>query len=110
MAVSPSSVLEDDANNLTYTFTRTGGDMTQPLTINYVTAGTATEGTDFTGTDTSVVILANQSEATVVVDPTADTDDEPDETVVLTISENLSVHIVSPTSPPMGGSGKGNTS
>ena len=48
VSVSPSSVLEDGAGNLTYTFTRTGG-TAAPLTVQYLSVGTATAGVDFTG-------------------------------------------------------------
>ena len=85
VAVSPSNVDEDGSDNLVYTFTRTGGDQTQTLTVDYAVSGTAMVD-DFTGAGTSVTIPANQAFATVTVDPTADTDVEPDETVVLTIA------------------------
>ncbi len=96
VAVSPSSVTEDGATNLVYTFTRTGA-TTSALTVNYTTAGTATAGTDFTGTSNSVVIPAGATSATVTVNPTTDTTVEPDETVVLTISPNATVYSVSTT-------------
>ena len=42
VAVSPSSVAEDGATNLTYTFTRTGS-TTNPLTVNFSVGGSASE-------------------------------------------------------------------
>ena len=92
VAVNPASVNEDGTENLTYTFTRTGA-TTDALTVNYTVGGTA-QADDFSGTGTSVVIPAGAASATVVVDPTADTTDEVDETVVLTISPNASVYTV----------------
>jgi hypothetical protein len=103
MAVSPSSVLEDGATNLVYTFTRNG--MTAgPLTVNFSVAGTATFGTDyaqsgaasFNSTSGAVTFAAGSSTATVIVDPTADSSVEPDETVVLTVAAGAGYNIVSP--------------
>ena len=47
--VSPSSVLEDGATNMVYTFTRTGV-TTGPLTVNFSVGGTATFTSDYTQT------------------------------------------------------------
>src|SRR6185312_3402738 len=49
VAVSPSSVEEDGAPNLVYTFTRNGV-TTGPLTVNFSVGGTATFNTDYTQT------------------------------------------------------------
>ena len=48
LAVSPTSVNEDGTTNLVYTFTRTGGDITNTLTVNYWVYGEATFGIDYT--------------------------------------------------------------
>jgi serralysin len=80
VAVSPSSVEEDGAPNLVYTFTRNGV-TTGPLTVNFSVGGTATFNTDytqtgaatFTATDGTVTFAAGSSTATVTVDPTTDT-------------------------------------
>ncbi|TRV05183.1 MAG: hypothetical protein EWV73_01085 [Microcystis wesenbergii Mw_QC_B_20070930_S4D] len=87
LAVSPSSVTEDGTANLVYTFTRSGV-TTNALTVNYTLAGTATLNTDYTrtGTTNTVTFAANSSTATVIVDPTADTTVESDETVILTLA------------------------
>ena len=89
LSVSPNKVLEDGAANLVYTFTRTGS-LTDPLTVSYGVGGTATLGTDYSGiaatpASKSVTIAAGSATATVTVDPTADTEVEPDETVALTL-------------------------
>ncbi len=97
VAVSPSSVVENGTPNLVYTFTRTGGSNASALTVNYSVSGTATAGTDYTGTSTSVVFAAGAATATVTVDPTADTLTEGNETVVLTITPNSGVYVVSST-------------
>nr|WP_247650145.1 Calx-beta domain-containing protein [Cylindrospermopsis raciborskii] len=85
LAVSPSSVTEDDTGNLIYTFTRTGV-ISNALTVNYTVGGTATNGTDYSNIGTSVTFAANSATATVTVDPTADTTVESDETVSLTLA------------------------
>jgi len=72
LAVSPSSVTEDGTANLVYTFTRSGS-TTNPLTVNYSVAGTATNGTDYASIPTGVIFAANSATVTVIVDPTADT-------------------------------------
>ncbi|AKE62785.1 Alkaline phosphatase [Microcystis aeruginosa NIES-2549] len=87
LAVAPASVTEDGTANLIYTFTRSGV-TTNPLTVNYTLGGTATLNTDYTrtGTTNTVTFAAGLSTATVIVDPTADTTVESDETVALTLA------------------------
>ena len=55
MAVAPSSVDEDGATNLVYTFTRTG-DTTGALTVNFTIGGTATFNTDYTQTGAATFV------------------------------------------------------
>jgi len=85
LAVAPTSVTEDGTPNLVYTFTRTGA-TTNPLTVNYTIAGTATNGTDYATIGTSVTFAANSATAIVTVNPTADTTIENNETVALTLA------------------------
>jgi hypothetical protein len=61
------------------------------LSVNYTVGGTATLGTDYTGisatgTTKTVTFAAGSATATVVVNPTADTTVEANETVVLTLA------------------------
>ena len=73
IAVAPSSVLEDGTANLVYTVTLDHASAFD-TTINYSVGGTATEGSDYTGTAVhSITILAGQLTGTITVDPTADT-------------------------------------
>jgi len=97
LAVSPASVTEDGTANLIYTFTRTGV-TTNALTVNYTLGGTATLNTDYTrtGTTNTVTFAANSSTATVIVDPTADTTVEPDETVILTLAAGTGYTVGTP--------------
>ncbi|CCI09541.1 hypothetical protein MICAD_660001 [Microcystis aeruginosa PCC 7941] len=95
LAVSPSSVTEDGTANMVYTFTRSGV-TTNPLTVNYTIGGTATNGTDYTSIPTSVTFVANSATATVIVDPTADTTVESDETVALTLATGTGYTVGTP--------------
>ncbi|MCA2753948.1 MAG: M10 family metallopeptidase C-terminal domain-containing protein, partial [Microcystis sp. M137S2] len=97
LAVSPSSVTEDGTTNLGYTFTRSGV-TTNALTVNYTLGGTATLNTDYTrtGTTNTVTFAAGSSTATVIVDPTADTTVEPNETVILTVAAGTGYTVGTP--------------
>jgi hypothetical protein len=79
---------EQGPTNGVFTFTRVGGDQTQPLTINYAVAGSATNTTDYGNLNGTVTILANQPTVTLNVVPVDDVAPEPTETVVLTISDS----------------------
>ncbi|MBD2601896.1 Calx-beta domain-containing protein, partial [Microcystis viridis] len=100
LAVSPASVTEDGTTNLVYTFTRTGV-TTNPLTVNYSIGGTATNGTDYAALPSSIAFAAGLSTATVIVDPTADTTVEPNETVILTLASGTG-YTVGTTTPVTG--------
>ncbi|NCS50262.1 MAG: calx-beta domain protein [Microcystis aeruginosa BK11-02] len=97
LAVSPSSVTEDGTTNLVYTFTRSGV-TTNALTVNYTVGGTATLNTDYTrtGTTNTVTFAAGSSTATVIVDPTADTTVESNETVALTLATGTGYTVGTP--------------
>jgi hypothetical protein len=90
LAISPDSVREDGTANLIYTFARTGP-TTSALMVNYTMGGTSTLGTDYTGiaatpVTKTVSFAAGAAFATVTVDPTADVEIEPDETVAITLA------------------------
>ncbi len=100
--VSPASVTEDGATNLIYTFSRTA-DTSAPLTVNYTVAGSATPGGDYSGlaatpATKSITFAAGSATATLTVDPTADTDVEPDETVELSLvaGTNYTISSIAP--------------
>ncbi len=100
LALAAPSVLEDGANNLVYTFSRTGN-TTSALTVNYLVAGTATFGTDYTsiGANTSsatagkINFAAGSSTAILQIDPTADTIKESNETIALTLAADANYTI-----------------
>ena len=85
LAVAPASVLEDGTDNLVYTFTRTGS-TTNALTINYTIGGTATNGTDYASITDSIIFGIGSSTVTRIINPTADTTVEANETVILTLA------------------------
>ena len=86
VVVTPTEVFEDGADDLLYTFTRTG-DTSAALSVNFDTTGSATSGNDYAASETGTVMFsAGSGTATVMVDPTPDTIVEPDETVVLTVT------------------------
>jgi Ca2+-binding RTX toxin-like protein len=103
VAVAPLSTTEDGAGNLVYTFTRSGV-TTGALTVNFLVSGTATFNTDYTqtGADSfvppngTVTFAAGSSTATVTVDPTADNSVEPDETVILTVTNGTGYNVGAP--------------
>jgi probable HAF family extracellular repeat protein len=96
VTVSPASVSEDGATNLTYTFTRAPV-TNSPLTVNFVTTGSTADSSDYgISSSGSVTILANQPSTTVVVDPTQDSTVEPNESVILTIAASPGYVIGSP--------------
>jgi hypothetical protein len=88
LALSSSSVSEDGSSNLLFTFTRSVV-TASALSVNYSVAGTASNGTDYSGLQVgstqTVTFAANAATATVVIDPTADNSVEADETVSLTL-------------------------
>jgi len=104
LATLPSSVTEDGATNLVYTFTRTGN-TTTALTVNFNVGGDATYNTDYTqtgaatfsGSNGTVTFAANSTTATVTIDPTVDTTVELDETVQLTLANGSTYNVVTNT-------------
>lgn len=90
LAIDQNSVFEDGNSDLVYTFSRTGPAVNE-LIVNYVVAGSATLGTDYTGIDPTntlktVTFAAGSATATVTVDPTSDPLFEQDETVTLALA------------------------
>ncbi|MFN9901748.1 MAG: endo-1,3-1,4-beta-glycanase ExsH, partial [bacterium] len=106
--VSPSLVTEDGTTNLAYFFYRDGV-TTNSVKVNYTVGGTATLNTDYTqtgaasfnGTTGTVTFAANANNATVTIDPTADTTVEDDETVSLTLTSGTD-YTVGTTTPVTG--------
>jgi large repetitive protein len=96
MAVSPASVSEDGATNLTFTVTRTLN-LSSATVVNIGTAGSATSGTDYTGAPTTVTIPGGATTATFTIDPAIDGIVEPDETVTMIVNAGTGYTVGSPT-------------
>lgn len=85
--VNPTSVTEDGITDLTYTITRTGSTECD-LSVSYTVGGTAASGTDYPAIAASpTTIPAGSATATIVVNPNTDNTVEPDETVILTLTD-----------------------
>lgn len=84
VAVTPTSVSEDGGNTLTYTFSRSSS--ADVLSVGYTLDGTATAGVDYAVSPANAVTFAQGSTtAQLVVTPTSDGDQEPDETVIVSV-------------------------
>jgi putative intracellular protease/amidase len=88
---------EIGGNTATFTVTRAGGQLTQPLTVGYTVGGTATAGRDYVALSGSVVIPAGATSAAITVTPVDDPTDEPDETVTLTLRASTAYQLGSTT-------------
>ena len=90
LSIGPTSVTEGDSGstNLTFTVTLSPASGRQ-VTVQYADAGTgsATSGTDYTAlSGGTLTFAAGDTSKTVTVSVTGDTADEPNETVVVTLS------------------------
>jgi hypothetical protein len=90
-------IAEDGTPNLVFTFSRNTSS-TNVLTVNYAITGTATNGVDYETIGTSVTFAEGSQTTTVVVNPIADVDVEPNETVILTIVADGAYTVGSPNS------------
>jgi len=77
---------ETGPDNGTFTITRTIGDISSDLTVNYTVSGTAVNGSDYSSIGTSVTIAASSATATITVTPIDDGIDESTETVIVTLA------------------------
>ena len=87
LAVTDGSASENGLDPAVLTVTRPVADTDTALTVRYRVTGTAEPGSDYAPLDGQVVIPAGQRSATISVEPLDDLFlDEPDETVVVTLS------------------------
>ncbi|MEH6538404.1 MAG: HYR domain-containing protein [Psychroserpens sp.] len=102
---TPATITENAAGTFTYTFTL-GVTATSNLTVDFLVGGTATLNTDYTtsGANTfnmssgSVIIPNGSTSISFTIDPTGDTDLEPDETIILTVIDGAGYDPDSPSS------------
>ncbi|MBP7948601.1 MAG: PKD domain-containing protein [Verrucomicrobiales bacterium] len=83
---------EDSGSGL-FTVSRTGGAAGLAVTVRYALGGTGVGGADFAALSGSVVLPANQNSVSIPVTPIADTAEEPDKTVILTITADPAYEI-----------------
>lgn len=92
-ATDPVAV-ENGGDNGRFTFTRSGGDISQPLTIWVEILGEAVNGTDYQSINNAVTFAAGSTTAYKDIAPLNDAVAEGDEQVVLRIWGNTGVHTV----------------
>ncbi|MEB3260403.1 MAG: bluetail domain-containing putative surface protein, partial [Cyanobacteriota bacterium] len=90
LSVSPSAVLEDGTEALSYTVTRSGSTR-DALSVNILLGGTATPFIDYsgitaTGAIGAVAFAPGSASATLRITPTADADIEPNESIALSLA------------------------
>ena len=97
LLIDSPSVVEGDSGtvNLAFTVTLEPAAATQ-VTVNYADAGggTATSGTDYAAVGGTLTFSAGETSKTIAVSVTGDTADEPDETVVIALSNASGASIV----------------
>ncbi len=85
VAASKATGDESGTNPGEFTFTRTGDTMT-PLTAAYTIGGSATNGVDYASLSGSVTFPVGVGSVRLALAPIADTPNETDETVILTVA------------------------
>jgi hypothetical protein len=93
VAVSPGTVTEDGATNLIYTFTL-ASIASANVFVQYSLSGTA-DGADYVASG-SVTIPMGSTSATLTVNPNVDSNLEPDETVIVTITAGSNYDVGNP--------------
>ena len=100
-SVTDPSASEAGPDPGVFTFTRSGGNLTTSLLILVQPSGTATNGTDYAsvgGSNFFVTIPANQTTATLIINPLPDNRVEPAETAIMTIQPRAAYAIGTPSS------------
>lgn len=87
-----AAAAEPGTDTAAFTIRRTG-DTNAPLNISFTVGGTATSGTDFNSVGTSTNIPAGAHERTILITPRNDTTFEPDETVILTLTQTTAYRV-----------------
>ena len=81
-----NATIDEAAGNATVTATLSAVH-TDPVTVDLETAGTATQGDDYTISAAQIVIAAGETTGTASITANDDAMDEPDETVIVSISD-----------------------
>ncbi len=97
LAIDSPSVAEGDSGSTTLTYIVTlTGETEQEVTVDYAdaTSGTATSGTDYTAiTGGTLTFASGTTTQNIDVTVTGDTDDEPNDTVILRLSNPVNATI-----------------
>ena len=86
VAATTSTALEAGASSAVFTVSRTN-DAADPLTVAYTVAGTATPGADYVALPGVVTVPAGAASVPIAVAPIDDALVEPNETIMLTLSQ-----------------------
>ena len=97
IAVTASGSPSEGGGNGIFTITRTSGDLSQSLVVNFSLGGSAVNSTDYQLLTNSVTILAGENTAQVVVAPIDDLQADPGENVLLTITPSSGYDITGAT-------------
>jgi subtilase family serine protease len=97
VTASPSTATEAGPTAAVFHIARTG-DASHAITVLFTTSGTATSGADYAPLGTSVTLQAGAASADLLVTPIDDAVVEANETVVLTITDDIGYHPGSPSS------------
>lgn len=89
---------EAGPDNGAFTITRTSGDISAELTVNYTVSGTAVNGSDYSSIGNSVTIAASSATAAITVTPIDDGVDESTETVIVTLTTGSGYTVGAPDS------------
>lgn len=95
IATDPSAS-ENPLDTGTFTVSLNSVNTGSPIVINYAMSGTATSGSDYTELSGTVTIPSGQQSETITVTPIDDTEVEPSETVILTLSSGTGYNIGAP--------------
>ncbi len=89
VAVSAPGAIEDAGGSLTYTFTLDSV-ATADMLVNFTISGTATTGADYSvGATSPLTLLSGQTTTDLVISPVADTDLEPDESIIVSVAAGV---------------------
>ena len=97
IVASTSTVIENGAQSLSYTVTLSDP-AAAPISVHFSLGGSATAGVDYTASANPLVIPAGSSTGTITIDPTGDTNVEPDETVIVSLVTGSGYTLGAPTS------------
>ncbi|MDC8000175.1 discoidin domain-containing protein [Aequorivita todarodis] len=96
ITATDASAAENPLDNGTFTVSLDAVNNNGPLTVNYTVGGTASSGSDYTALSGTVTIPNGQQSGTITVIPVDDTEVEPVETVILTLSSGAGYTVGTP--------------